>query len=121
MLVNLREHRHPLPGAAFALSPWVDLEGLGDSIVSKADVDPMVERKGLVAIGKLYLGDADPRTPLAAPLYADLEGLPLMRFGSAVIILGAKKETRDRLVCADRIMWTAPATALLRSSWPPGA
>jgi acetyl esterase/lipase len=54
----------------------VDLEGIGASMTTKASIDPMVQREGLIEMAKLYLGDADPRTPLAAPLYADLAGLP---------------------------------------------
>jgi monoterpene epsilon-lactone hydrolase len=88
-LVSLREQGKPMPGAAFALSPWVDLEGLGESSQSRADVDPMVDKDGLVAMGELYLGAADPKTPLAAPLYADLSGLPpmLVQVGTAEILL----------------------------------
>jgi len=75
-LVALRDAGGPLPGAAVALSPWVDLEGVGESMTTRVAVDPLIERKGLQAMAALYLGDADPRTPLAAPLYADLAGLP---------------------------------------------
>ena len=40
-------------------------------------------------MARMYLGDADPRTPLASPLYADLEGLPplLIHAGAAEAIL----------------------------------
>ena len=36
-----------------------------------------------------YLGNADPRTPLAAPLYADLKGLPplLIQVGTSEVLL----------------------------------
>ena len=75
-LVALRDAGDPLPAAAVCLSPWVDLEGLGESMTTRAEVDPMIQRDSLVQTAKAYLGDADPRTPLAAPLYADLRGLP---------------------------------------------
>ena len=75
-LVNARERSLPMPAAAVCLSPWVDLEGLGDSMRERADVDPIVQRDMLLRMAALYLGGADPRTPLAAPLYADLRGLP---------------------------------------------
>jgi acetyl esterase/lipase len=44
-----------------------------------------VQKPGLLWFGNLYLGGADPRTPLAAPLYADLHGLPpfLIHVGTA--------------------------------------
>ena len=75
-LVSLRDQGLPLPACGVCLSPWVDMEGIGDSMTSRASLDPMVQREGLVAMAETYLGGADPKTPLAAPLYADLHGLP---------------------------------------------
>jgi epsilon-lactone hydrolase len=75
-LVALRDAGEKLPAAGVCLSPWVDLEGIGDSMTTKADLDPMVKKDSLVELATLYLGGKDPRTPLAAPLYADLSGLP---------------------------------------------
>jgi acetyl esterase/lipase len=45
-------------------------------MTTRASVDPIVQRQGLVWFANLYLGGANPRTPLAAPLYAALHGLP---------------------------------------------
>ena len=88
-LVNLRDLKLPLPVCAAAISPWVDLEGLGGSIVGRAEQDPMVQKQGLVWMAGLYLNGASPRTPLAAPLYADLKGLPpvLVQVGTAETLL----------------------------------
>ena len=88
-MLALREAGDPLPAAGVCLSPWVDMEGIGDSMTGKADVDPMVRHEGLVRMASLYLNGADPRTPLAAPLYADLKGLPplLIHVGTAETLL----------------------------------
>ncbi len=75
-LVSLKDQGIPLPSCGVCLSPWVDMEGIGESMTGRADSDPMVQRDGLVAMAGVYLGGADPRSPLAAPLYADLHGLP---------------------------------------------
>src|SRR5262249_33354912 len=75
-LVALRDAGVPLPAAGCCLSPWVDLEGLGESMTTRAHLDPMVQRDPLCRMAAMYLGDLPPRTPLAAPLYADLSGLP---------------------------------------------
>ena len=75
-LVSLRDQGIPLPSCGVCLSPWVDMEGIGESMTSRAGVDPMVQKEGLVAMAGVYLGGADPRSPLAAPMYADLSGLP---------------------------------------------
>jgi acetyl esterase/lipase len=89
LLVSLRDAGLPLPACAWCVSPWVDLEGGGASMAGKASVDPMVQRVYLIELAAAYLGGADPRTPLAAPLYADLRGLPpmLIQVGSAETLL----------------------------------
>jgi acetyl esterase/lipase len=97
-LVALRDAGQALPAAAFALSPWVDLEGLGESMHSKSDADPMIQKADLGRIGRLYLGDADARTPLAAPLYADLTGLPpvYIQVGTAETLLDDATRIAER-------------------------
>ena len=54
-------------------------------MTTKADADPIITRGALVELANMYLGDADPKDPLAAPLYADLKGLPplLIQVGTA--------------------------------------
>jgi monoterpene epsilon-lactone hydrolase len=88
-MVKLRDENEPLPAAAVCLSPWVDMEGIGESMKTRAEVDPIVERGPLLEMAEAYLGGADPRTPLAAPLYADLKGLPpmLIQVGTAEVLL----------------------------------
>jgi acetyl esterase/lipase len=76
-LVSLRDGGTPLPAAAAMLSPWVDLEATGESYDTRAEVDPMVHRPLVLGMAQTYLGGkGSPRDPLAAPLYADLAGLP---------------------------------------------
>jgi epsilon-lactone hydrolase len=97
-LVRLRDQGRPLPGAAFALSPWTDLEGTGPSMHN--DADPMIgSRQGLLATAALYLNGADPRTPTASPLYADLSGLPPM----AIQVGTAERLLDDSTRIAERI------------------
>jgi epsilon-lactone hydrolase len=89
LLVSLRDAQLSLPACAWCSSPWVDLEGIGGSMAAKANVDPMVQRPYLMELAAAYLNGADPQTPLAAPLYADLRGLPpiLIQVGSAETLL----------------------------------
>jgi len=97
-LVAVRDSGEPLPAAGVCLSPWVDLEGLGQSMTTKAETDPMIVREDLVQMAKAYLGDAHPRTPLAAPLYADLSGLPplLIQAGTAEALLDDSTRLAER-------------------------
>ncbi|HXP05951.1 MAG TPA: alpha/beta hydrolase [Stellaceae bacterium] len=88
-MVAIREAGLAQPGCGWCLSPWIDMEGLGGSMESKSAADPMVQKVGLLEMATLYLGSADPRSPLAAPLYADLAGLAplLIQVGAAETLL----------------------------------
>ena len=46
------------------------------SMTTRAALDPIVQREGIQILAQMYLGDRDRKNPLAAPLYADLHGLP---------------------------------------------
>src|SRR6185503_16632147 len=88
-LVNLRDKKLGLPACAVAISPWVDLEGVGNSMTTRSAQDPMVQKDGLLWMAKMYLNGKDPKSPLAAPLHADLKGLPptLVQVGTAETLL----------------------------------
>jgi epsilon-lactone hydrolase len=78
-MAAIRDAGLPQPGCGWCISPWVDMEAIGESMTSRAAADPTVQRPGLLDMAKLYLNGADPRSPLAAPIYANLKGLaPLM-------------------------------------------
>lgn len=97
-LLALRDAGDQLPAAGVCISPWVDLEGLGESMTTRAGVDPMVGKDGIVELGKTYLGGEDPRSPLAAPIYADLKGLPplLIQVGTAETLLDDSTRLAER-------------------------
>jgi epsilon-lactone hydrolase len=97
-LVAIRDAKLPLPSAGACLSPWVDLEGIGESMTTKADVDPIVQKAGLLQMAAAYLGGRAPRTPLAAPLYADLSRLPplLIQVGTAETLLDDASRLAER-------------------------
>lgn len=103
LLVAIREAGLPQPAGAVAISPWVDLEGLGDSMEGKAAVDPMVQKAGLAGMAGAYLGTADPRTPLAAPLHADLTGIAplLIQVGSHETLLDDSTRLAAKAGAAD--------------------
>jgi acetyl esterase/lipase len=74
-MLAIRDAGLPQPGCGWCISPWVDMEALGETMTSRALADPTVQRAGLLDMARLYLSGADPRSPLAAPIYADLTGL----------------------------------------------
>jgi len=101
-LVALRYLGEPMPAAGVCLSPWVDLEGTGDSMTSKAEDDPIVQLEMLRFMAQLYIGERDPRIPLASPLYADLRGLPplLILVGTAETLLDDSTRLAERAKAA---------------------
>jgi acetyl esterase/lipase len=74
-VLKLRDDGDPLPAAAVPISPWTDMEGLGDSMKSNADVDLIVSEVVLKNMADRFLAGQDARDPLAAPLYADYTGI----------------------------------------------
>ncbi len=84
-MVAIRDAGLPQPACGWCISPWVDMEAIGGSMDSNAHRDPTVQRETIAEIAKTYLAGADPRSPLAAPLYADLRGIaPLFIQAGAV-------------------------------------
>jgi acetyl esterase/lipase len=88
-MVAIRDAGLNQPACGWAISPWVDMEARGGTFTSLAHVDPMVTKETITDIAATYLGGADPRSPLAAPIYADLRGIAplLIQVGAAETLL----------------------------------
>ena len=88
-MLAVREAGLAQPACGWCISPWVDMEAIGETMSTKAEADPMVQRPGLLEMARLYLGGADSHSPLAAPIYADLKGLAplLIQVGAAETLL----------------------------------
>jgi acetyl esterase/lipase len=88
-LVALKDAGLPQPVSAAVFSPWVDLTVSGVSATTKAEVDPALTPEALRIRARDYLGDRDPATSPASPIFADLTGLPplLIQVGSHEILL----------------------------------
>src|SRR5437588_3714228 len=88
-MLAIREAGLAQPACGWCISPWVDMEAIGETMSTKAEADPMVQRPGLLEMAGLYLSGAAPHSPLAAPIYADLKGLAplLIQVGAAETLL----------------------------------
>jgi monoterpene epsilon-lactone hydrolase len=75
-VIAVRDRGLSMPAGVVALSPWADLTCSGDSMTSRAATDLECTRPGLLEMAGWYLGGANPRQPLASPVFADLTGLP---------------------------------------------
>lgn len=85
---RIRDEKLPLPAALYLLSPWVDLTFTGETLMTRAAVDPMVTEAWIRAGAAHYVGTNDPANPLISPLFADCGGLPpmLIQVGSDEIL-----------------------------------
>ena len=101
-LLALRDGGQPLPAAAVCISPWTDLENTGESMTSKADVDPIVTKDRLDKMAAAYCGSTDVRHPLVSPIYADLSGLPplLIQVGTWETLLDDATRLTERAQAA---------------------
>jgi acetyl esterase/lipase len=77
--VKARVGSGPVPKCAAVISAWTDLVLTGESMLTRAEADPLSTPASLAALARLYLQGRDPRDPLASPLYGDLAGLPPVR------------------------------------------
>jgi len=76
-LLALRAKSRPLPQGVISLSPAADLTLASESLSTVAD--PIISSKTMPEFRKLYLGEHDPRDPLASPVLGDYRGVcPLL-------------------------------------------
>lgn len=102
-LLKLRDTGIPLPAAALVLSPWADLDMTGETIRTKARVDPLANPSDLFFLASLYVGEDDPKNPYISPLYGDLKGLSpmIIQVGSSEILLSDAERIAERAKAAD--------------------
>ncbi len=75
--IRARDEALPAPSAILTFSPWVDLTpGREAQLAPREDLDDMFYAASFAAYSDAYLQGADPRQPLASPLFAELENLP---------------------------------------------
>ncbi len=97
-MLSLKDRGTALPACAVPMSPWVDLEGIGETMTTLDAIDPMVRKPGLDRMASFYYGDADVRDPLVSPIYADLSGLPplLIQVGTRETLLSDARRLHDK-------------------------
>jgi monoterpene epsilon-lactone hydrolase len=102
-LVNARDHGLPLPAAAFAMSPYVDLTLAGTTMETKREADPLLSRELLQARIPDYTAGQDAALPLISPVFADLSGLPplIIQAGSHEVLLDDAVRLAQQAATAD--------------------
>jgi epsilon-lactone hydrolase len=90
------------PVGAVVFSPVTDLALTGASFDTRADADPNFTKSQVAGLVRSYVGGADPKDPLAWPLYGDLSGLPPIRVhvGDDEVLLDDSRRYVERAVAA---------------------
>jgi len=90
------------PVGAVAISPVTDLALTGESFETRAAADPYFTKAQVAGLVASYLGETDPKNPLASPLYGDLTGLPPIRVhvGDDEVLLDDSRRYVARAVAA---------------------
>lgn len=88
-MLSLRDNGYPLPGSAVCFSPWIDLEGKGESNTANINIDPLIKPEWLDYMAAYYVCENNLKNPYISPIYADLKGLPpmLIQVGSDEVLL----------------------------------
>jgi monoterpene epsilon-lactone hydrolase len=93
----------PLPAAILGFSSMFDVTWAGESMDTKAGIDPIFTRESLAQTTDLYLAGADPHQPLLSPaVHADLTGLPpmLLQAGTNEVLLDDSTRLAARAIAA---------------------
>jgi len=112
-LLKLRDEGDALPAAAALFSALTDLAGTAESRETNDKRCAMFHGKGLARAAEFYLCGADPRDPLASPLYGNLKGLPplVIHVGADETLLGDSTMLADRAraagVTVELTVWAA--------------
>lgn len=103
LMLSARDGDEPLPDGAALLSAWTDMALLGESLSSRAALDPMSMGETLARGVADYLAGHDPHDPLVSPLYGELRGLPplLLQVGDYECLLDDSTRLAERARMAD--------------------
>ena len=95
LALALRDAGEPIPAAIATMSAWTDLSASRASYDSRAALDPIHQRRMILAMAANCLDEGDdPQDPRISPLFADLAGLPplLMQVGERETVLDDSRD-----------------------------
>jgi monoterpene epsilon-lactone hydrolase len=83
-------------------SPVTDLTLSGETYETRAEADPFFTRSQVAELVHAYLDSADPKHPLASPLFARFSGLPAIRIdvGDDEVLLDDTRRYVERAIAA---------------------
>lgn len=109
-LLALRDRKMSLPAGGIPISPCTDFTLASASL--KTVHDPIISARTMPVFRDHYLGKADPRDPLASPVFGDYRGLPPL-----LIQIGEHEMLRDDGIRAARKA-RADGIEVILQVWP---
>ena len=102
-VLTLRDAGEPLPAAVVVISPWTDLKLKGQSYITNAKAEAVLQKDVLHEWASCYIGMENPENPLISPIYADFHGFPplLIQVGSEEMLLDDARILAERAAAAD--------------------
>jgi epsilon-lactone hydrolase len=96
--LKARDQGLPLPAATMLLSPWLDIEGTGPSLVANEGKDALFRKEWIGQLASNFLGGASPQDPLANPIRGDLTGFgPIyLQVGDQELLLDDSRQLAAR-------------------------
>ena len=104
LISRLRNAHEEVPACAWLISPWTDLTMSGATLVTKAEVDPLIHKEYLNELAAAYLAaGTDRNDPRVSPLFADFRNFPamLIQIGSEETLLDDAIRLAARAGAAD--------------------
>lgn len=101
-LLALRDGGEDMPGACFLISPWLDMTGAGETVKTRAGIDPWFRPEHIAPSAEKIFTESDKKNPLVSPVFADAGNLPtmLIHVGDHEILLSDSTRLADNIVQA---------------------
>lgn len=76
LTMHLRDTHCCLPKCLILFSPWTDLTASGESFITKAELDPVLNAAYIDKVTKYYLSGHNPECPYISPLFGNFISFP---------------------------------------------
>lgn len=103
LVLKLKEQERLLPRGLVLLSPWSDLTSSGKTHVTRAEVDPVLNKEYLERMIHNYVKDEALDNPLISPLFGDFTGFPpvYIQVGDNEILLSDATRLHKKMIQAN--------------------
>jgi monoterpene epsilon-lactone hydrolase len=100
LLLASKQKGIELPIASVPMSAWVDLTGSNPTLKAQEGIDLLVTQDASISNAAIVLAGADPRNPLASPVFGDFTGITTrvyIQMGGVEGLLGENRAVAGRL------------------------